>query len=1413
MKTEGYSNSVTETEALEYKEGDERFTVSAATDFLSKADEERISASGIYPQKRIFRAVHSKKIPPVPDPCERKVYPMRRANPLSRLFFFWLMPLLKVGYRRTLQPNDLWAIDPKMSVESNYRIFDKHLSKYVDEARNKYAKEHPDASWDEVVANAKLKDKVLIKALFWTFKWQYSRSIFYCVLGSMLGTIQPLLMKRIIEAINPANNSIGPGIGYVFASSIVLFTCGVLFNHFLHLSTISGTQAVAVLTKAVISKTLRLSGAARHKWSSGKIMSMLSTDSSRLEFGLAFQPFLFTFFPSLIITVIYLLLTVGPVALVGIGVFLVIVVSFVAVFHIMLKLRVAANTQTDARVTIVKDILNNMRVLKFYAWEDAYEESVKDKRENEIKYVKRMQYLRNFLDAATIAVPSFSAMTIFLVMYRVANDRRTAANMFSTLGAFNALSLQLFFLPIALNTAADCLESTRRIQAFLEAEEVPEGSAEDDVQLPSEKHPSSSSALTLVAASFEWPKYEDEQDNSSESSNSVMKKSEITYSTESLVDLSKSGFRGFHDLNLEIKKGELVFVAGAIGAGKTSLLNALAGLMTKTAGSLNVNGNVLFCGYPWVQNATVRENVTFGSPFDEERYKEVIRACSLRSDLDTFPGGDYTEIGERGITLSGGQKARINLARCVYKESDIYLFDDIFSAVDSRVGSHIMEECIIKRLHNKTRIIATHQIHLAKDASKIIFLDNDGSVEVGTIDELRASNSNFAKLLELSSVTKHDESEPKEKWQPFNLEDAKANTSSKLIKMKSAVSATDSLSMFDVHDDFEARGRLIEAEARGTNGIPFSVYKKYLLAGTNGKEFFMIPLLLILIVVTTFFSLFYSVWLSYWSDYRFSGRSDAFYMGLYFCFVMLNFIVSNCEFTMICYMGLNAAKNLNLKAFHRVLHTPASFIDTTPIGRILNRFTKDTETLDNESTIFLRLVIYQLTRILGVVVLCIVYMPWFAIAVPFLALAYVFIADHFQCSAREVKRLEATERSLVYNSLNEVLGGVDTIKAYHAEERFLKKTDYFYNKMCEASFPLVALQRWVAISIDFVATLFAFIIVLPCITRAVNVSPASVGVLLVYVLGLPSDFNTLLRTMTQLELNMNSAERIIEYATDIPQEAPYRIPELQPPDSWPESADINFSDVSFAYRPGLPLVLHDFSIQIRSGEKIGICGRTGAGKSSILSALYRLVELYKGTITIGGIDISKIGLYDLRSRLSIIPQDPVLFRGTIRKNLDPFSVHTDKELWDALIRSGAVDEADAQDTSPDALRHNKFHLDQPVSEDGGNFSVGERQYIALARTLVRRSKILILDEATSSVDFQTDAKIQALLVSQFADSTVLCIAHRLKTILFYDRILVLDQGRVAGLDTPINLYNENSIFHEMCERSGINADDIINAAA
>ncbi|OBT52767.1 hypothetical protein VE04_05838 [Pseudogymnoascus sp. 24MN13] len=794
--------------------------------------------------------------------------------------------------------------------------------------------------------------------------------------------------------------------------------------------------------------------------------------------------------------------------------------------------------------------------------------------------------------------------------------------------------------------------------------------------------------------------------------------------------------------------------------------------MRKTSGDVLFGANRAFCPqYAWIQNASVRENIVFGKEMSRGWYDKVIDACALRPDLEMLPSGDGTEIGERGITVSGGQKQRINIARAIYFDADIVIMDDPLSAVDAHVGRHIFDNAICGLLKDKCRVLATHQLWVLNRCDRIIWLEEGRVQAVDTFANLMANDAGFQHLMETTAVEEREEKKEDE-------EEAGEEVKDKKSKKKKAAG-------------------LMQAEERQVKSVPWSVYGSYIKA--SGSMWSLV-LVLLLLVLSNGANIVTSLWLSWWTSDKF-GFSSGTYIGAYAALgvsqalLMFGFSVSLTVF------GTTSSKVMLNRAITRTLRAPMAFFDTTPLGRITNRFSRDVDTMDNFLTDAIRMYFLTLGMIFATFALVIAYFHYFTIALVPLSVIFVFSAGYYRASAREMKRFESVFRSSLFAKFSEGLSGTASIRAYGLQDRFVMGIRSAIDEMNSAYYLTFSNQRWLSIRLDAIGNLLVFTTGILVVTSRFNVNPSIGGLVLSYILAIVQILQFTVRQLAEVENGMNSTERVHFYGTELEEEAPLHTIEVA--DSWPHGGGIIFKDVEMRYRPNLPLVLSGLNMHVRGGERIGVVGRTGAGKSSIMSALFRLVEVSSGSITIDGINISTIGLHDLRSRLAIIPQDPTLFKGTIRSNLDPFNEHTDLELWSALRQSDLV----SADASLDDKAPGRIHLDGVVEEEGLNFSLGQRQLMALARALVRGSRIIVCDEATSSVDMETDDKIQRTMAAGFKGKTLLCIAHRLKTIIGYDRICVMDKGSIAELDTPLRLYEAGGIFRGMCDRSGIRRED------
>lgn len=745
-----------------------------------------------------------------------------------------------------------------------------------------------------------------------------------------------------------------------------------------------------------------------------------------------------------------------------------------------------------------------------------------------------------------------------------------------------------------------------------------------------------------------------------------------------------------------------------------------------------------------------------------------------------LPHGDQTEIGERGITISGGQKQRLNIARAIYSDADIVLMDDPLSAVDAYVGRHIFDKAILGLMRGKCLVLATHQLWVLNRCDRIVWMDGGKIQAIDTFENLKNNHQAFQTLMETTTA-------PKQKQ---TVEGVVADTDES--------TPVDNTPDQKKPDKDQKAGPLMQQEDKAEDSVPWSVYGAYVRASGTILN---LPLGFLLLVLTQGANISTNLWLSFWISNKF-GYSTGLYIGVYvalgFVQALLLFIFS----LMLSVLGTNASKAMFRQAMTRVLRAPISFFDITPLGRIINRLSRDVDVMDNNLTDAMRMYLVTISTASAVFILIIAYYHYFAIAIVPFYVFYIGAASYYRASAREVKRFESVLRSQVFARFTEGLSGIASIQAYGLETRFVSDLRSSIDSMNGAYYLSFANQRWLTLRLDAIGNLLIFIIGILVVTSRFNVDPSIGGLVLSYVLSVVQMLQMSIRQLSEVDKGMISVERVRYFGEELEEEAPLHT--IQMRENWPESGEIIFKDVQMRYRENLPLILRGLSMHIKGGERVGIVGRTGAGKSSIISTLFRLVELSAGSITIDGVDISRIGLQDLRSRLTIVPQDPMLFQGSVRSNLDPFHEHTDLALWSALRQTGLVQ--DRKDEGP------QIHLDSVVGDEGQNFSLGQRQLIALARALVRDSRVIVCDETTSSVDMETDRKIQLTMAAGFRGKTVLCIAHRLRTILGYDRICVVDAGQIAQLDTPANLYQQDGgIFRIICEQSGIRAEDIESA--
>ncbi|XP_028992903.1 multidrug resistance-associated protein 4 isoform X2 [Betta splendens] len=1116
-----------------------------------------------------------------------------------------------------------------------------------------------------------------------------------------------------------------------------------------------GMKIRVAMCHMIYKKALCLSSLAMGKTTTGQIVNLLSNDVNKFDDVTIFLHFLWVGPLQAAAVVGLLWAEIGPSCLAGMVVLMFLLPLQTMFGRLFSTFRSKTAALTDSRIRTMNEVVSGIRIIKMYAWEKPFAALVSDVRSKEISKIMKSSYLRG-LNMASFFCASKIIVFITFTIYVLLGNTISASRVFVTVSLYSSVRLTVtLFFPSAIEKLFESRVSIHRIQEFLLLDEVKKSAS----ALPQEEKDTFS--VTIQDLVCYWDKSLD---------------------APSLQNVS-----------FTLNSNQLLAIIGPVGAGKSSLLSSILGELPNEKGVLKVKGQLTYAAQqPWVYPGTIRSNILFGKELNPQMYEKVIRACALKRDLELLPDGDLTLIGDRGATLSGGQKARVNLARAVYQDADIYLLDDPLSAVDAEVGRHLFEQCICGLLKNKPRILVTHQLQYLKAADQILVLKEGHMVAKGTYAELQRSGVDFTSLLK-----KEEEEEQQQPSQDISGRTRTLSQNSVLSQASSVNSAKDG-------DQLPAEPMLAVAEeSRAQGNIGMGLYVKYLRAGAS------VVALVLVMFINLLAQLAYIMqdwWLAFWADEQEKLNINGtivqneqnvtkeldldFYLGIYGGLTAATIVFGFLRNLVLFNVLVRCAQCLHNRMFSAILRTPVRFFDINPIGRVLNRFSKDIGQLDSNMPWTFVDFIQLFLQILGVIAVAASVIPWILIPVVPLLIFFFYLRRYFLQTSRDIKRLESTTRSPVFSHLSSSLQGLWTIRAFGAEERFQKVFDAHQDLHSEAWFLFLTTSRWFAVRLDGICSIFVTITTFCCLLVREQLDAGSVGLALTYSVTLMGMFQWGIRQSAEVENMMTSVERVVEY-TELESEAPWETQKRPPPD-WPNKGLVNFDKVSFSYSSDGPLVLQELKAMFRPKEKVGIVGRTGAGKSSLVSALFRLAEP-QGKIYIDGVLTSEIGLHDLRQKMSIIPQDPVLFTGSMRKNLDPFNQHTDEELWNSLQEvqlKSVVEELPAK-------------LETVLAESGSNFSVGQRQLVCLARAILRKNRILIIDEATANVDPRTDELIQKTIRDKFRECTVLTIAHRLNTIIDSDRILVLDAGKIHAYDEPyVLLQDPGGIFFKMVQQTG-----------
>uniref|UniRef100_A0A336MEP5 ABC-type glutathione-S-conjugate transporter n=1 Tax=Culicoides sonorensis TaxID=179676 RepID=A0A336MEP5_CULSO len=1317
-----------------------------------------------------------------------KPCPEAKSSFLNRILFVWFDPMALKGYRKPLEKEDLWD----MRYEDSSQVVSPQFQKYWNQAveksieKNNRVPKSGQSKEKESIELGESRQKSdasivmpMIKAFGATFLMGSILKVFY----DLLAFVSPQLLSLIIEFV-ASDEPLWKGMIYAVSLFLVAAVQTLILGQYFNRMTFVGLRIRTALIAAIYRKSLLISNVARKESTVGEIVNLMAVDAQRFMDLTMYINTLWSAPLQIGLALYFLWMILGPSVLAGLGVmiFLIPINGFIA--SKVKKLQIQQMKNKDERVKLMNEVLNGMKVLKLYAWEPSFEAQVLKIRDKEINVLKKAAYLNAGTSFIWSSAPFLVALVTFATFVLVdENNVLTASIAFTSLALFNILRFPLSMLPMLILSVVQTLVSVRRINKFMNAEELDPNNVQNDESEPS--------ALLIQNGTFRW---DDEETT-------------------------------LKNIDMKVDVNQLVAVVGTVGSGKSSLLAALLGEMERISGRVNRKGSIAYVPQQaWIQNATLRDNILFASPYDKVRYEKIIDACALRPDLNMLPAGDQTEIGEKGINLSGGQKQRVSLARAVYQDADVYFLDDPLSAVDSHVGKHIFQEVIGPSglLAKKTRVLVTHGITYLPQVDNIFVMKYGEITESGTYKELLAKKGEFSEFLlqhlqnaseeeeDLEDLKKQLESDINDEELRAKLERAiskisRAHSESvsedgkRLSRQESRVSVENGdvkkrVSLTKDEHKETPKDKLIEEEKSKTGKVKWSVYKHYL---KNIGWGLAITTLLCSITFQCF-AIGSNIWLSKWSTDERANQTKwrNIYLGGYGAFgagqVIADFI-SSLTLALGC---LFAAKEMHYLLVSNIMRFPMSRFDTTPLGRILNLCAKDIDVCDNVLPWIIRMVMVMFFGVVSTLTVICISTPIFMSVILPIGVIYFFVQRFYVATSRQLKRLESTSRAPIYSHFGETITGVSTIRAYNVQDRFIQQSEKRVDNNQICYFPSIISNRWLAIRLEMVGNLIIFFAALFSVLGRDDSDPIRaglVGLSLSYALNITQILNWLVRMTSDLETNIVAVERIKEYG-ELPQEAPWTIQSYPVPPEWPEQGQVAFEDFQVRYREGLDLVLKGISFTIKGGEKVGIVGRTGAGKSSLTLSLFRIIEAAGGKIMIDGHEISKMGLHSLRSRLTIIPQDPVLFSGTLRRNLDPFEKSSDDELWRALENAHLKSFVKGL---PAGLNHE-------ISEGGENLSVGQRQLVCLARALLRKTKVLILDEATAAVDLETDDLIQRTIRTEFKECTILTIAHRLNTIMDSDRVIVLDHGEVKEFAPPQDLLkNKNSMFYDMAKDANL----------
>lgn len=1368
-----------------------------------------------------------------------KPNPREKANIISVLLWWWTISLFKTGYKKVLEPDDLF--DP-LKVDRSTLLGDRLEKRWKIELENS-------KKWK--------RSPSLVKAIFRTFLWEYS----------MLGLVQ-ILNEFIIRLGMPL--MLGGFLRYFRKDSMELYETAVWFGTGICVATciyvISGNQTIFAafhvgakvrisVCSVVYRKALRLSKTALGETAPGKVVNLVANDVNRFDLVTIFIHHMWSAPLSALIVAYILYQEVGYAGLIGIATVFVVVPIQSYTGKLSSKFRLQTAIKTDERVRLMDEIISGVQVIKMYAWEKPFCAMVELARKLELRVVTKSSYIRGIYMTFNLFTTRM-ALYCTLITILIFGDDLTADKVFVVSSYFNILAHTMTGMFVrGFAELAECMVAIRRLQGFLMFDEfqgsnvvvskAPSGYVNSDFKRASKQdlpYIDDDVAENQLESRGEGPDQNSDyrkqnglmivaSDLLKNTANYVGEKKSSMYDTNWAINMinvtakweEKQSENTLENLNVEIEKGKLYAVIGMVGSGKSSLLSAILGEITLTEGQIKVNGGVSYASQEaWVFGATVRQNILFGQAYERQRYQKVVKACALERDFRQFPQGDQTVVGERGSSLSGGQKARINLARALYRQSDIYLLDDPLSAVDAHVSKHLFQECIQRYLAGKTRILATHQLQYIKGVDAIILLEQGKMLYFSHYQDLLEYRPEYGVLLAAENETNDDSSLEKS----INLRRQFSSSSNRSRTPEASICGTDDE---EEDEDSEKLNDGLEGTSRGI--VKGSIFIKFFQTGAN---LYMALIVILLFIITQFIVSLNDYFVPFLCNFVEARNYEAKhlklnqtddvnmnmtntyeninikdaavinYVYIYTGIVLAIFFVGITRSLVFYKTCMTCSQRLHDMMFSALIRTGMRFFDTNASGRILNRFSKDMGAIDELLPKAILDAGQMNMMMMGALIVTCIVNPIFLVPIVLIGGLFYWIRKVYLKTSKNIKRLEGISRSPVFTHLNATLNGLTTIRAYCAQDILKREFDKLQDAHTSTSYMYIVTSTAFGFSLDVFCFLFTSLVVFSFLLLDKSFSGGEVGLAITQVMAMTGIIQWGMRQSAEVANQMMAVERVLEYI-QLPAEPNLRhrgiyvkkkdknlaLPSNSPK-NWPDQGCIKFKNIYMRYADEDPPVLKGLNIVIHPGEKVGVVGRTGAGKSSLISALFRLAKV-EGIIEIDDVDTGSMALEDLRRNISIIPQDPVLFSGTLRRNLDPFNEFPDSDLWEALEE---VELKEAVVTIGNGLESRVF-------DRGSNYSVGQRQLVCLARAILRNNRILMLDEATANVDPQTDALIQRTIRKKFSICTMLTVAHRLNTIMDSDKVLVMDKGRMAEYDHPhILLQNRYSQFTSLVKETG-----------